>query len=142
MPSSGPGAERLYKSVSVFLAVVFAVVGVIFLFVPDGVLSLFNNLSDLLGMQTAPLQGGGFYLILAVAYMYLVTLLAMLMFRLPENRVYPFILINAKAASSVLSLLLFIFFHPYLVFLANCVVDGAIAAVVAILNLRMKRALA
>jgi hypothetical protein len=132
---------RLYKAVSIILFVVFAVVGVVFLSMPDGVLVLFNDFSTPLGLPNAPLGGAGFYLVLAVAYMYFVSLLAMLMFRHPENRGYPFLLVNAKSASSVLSLLLFLFFHPYLVFLANCVVDGAIAVFVAILNIRMKRAL-
>jgi hypothetical protein len=132
--------EHLYKVFSIICSAVFALVGVVFLFLPGRVLVLFNDLSSLLGFPAAPLEGAGFYFILGVAYMYLVSLLAMLMFRHPENRIYPILLINAKSASSGLSLGFFVFFHPYLVFLANFIVDGAIAVCVALVNTRMKRA--
>ncbi len=132
------GLRGLYKAVSLAFSIIFAVVGLIFLCIPAEVLRLFNSLSIALGFSDAPLEGAGFFLILAVGYMYLVALLALLMFRHPENRLLSFSLINAKSASSVVSLLFFIFFHPYLIFLANCLVDGSIAAFVTVLHLKMK----
>jgi len=118
---------RVYKLISLIMALTFAVVGLIFLFMADGVLIFFNELSKQLGMMPAPVAGTDFYLVLAVAYMCVVTLLAFKMYRQPENRQYPVLLINAKTASSVLSILLFIFQQPYLIYITNAIVDGSIA---------------
>jgi len=117
---------KLYKVFSLGAALIFAVVGLIFLIIPTGVLVFFNNLSLYLGLPPSPVQGVSFYLILAVAYMYLVTLLAFLMYRYPRDKVYVFLLANAKIASAALSLGLFVVSQPYLIFLANFVIDGSI----------------
>ena len=77
---------RLYRMVSLAMASIFAVVGMIFIFLPDPVLEFFNRLSPLLDLSPAPLQSGSFFPILAVAYMVLVTMLAGSMFRKPGNR--------------------------------------------------------
>jgi hypothetical protein len=97
-----------------------------FLFAPQKVLAFFNWLSRRFEMREAPEAGHGFYLILAVAYMYVVTSLAVGMARHPENRVFPLLLFQAKAASSFLSLALFIFHRPYLIYIVNAAVDGLI----------------
>jgi hypothetical protein len=120
---------KIYKLASLIMALTFALVGLIFLFMAERVPIFFNGISQQLGMLPAPVEGYNFYLVLAVAYMYMVTLLAWLMYRHPENRSYLFILINAKTASSVISLLLFIFQQPYLVYLTNAIVDGSIALI-------------
>jgi hypothetical protein len=120
----------LYPVFSLTLALIFALVGLIFLLMPGGVLIFFNSIARQLGMVPAPADGFNFYTILAVAYMYLVTLLAYRMYRHPEKKEYPVLLIHAKAASSILSLSLFIFHQPYLIFITNAVVDGTLAAVV------------
>lgn len=116
----------LYQTISICLAVVFAVVGLIFLLMPAGTLRFFNDLSAPLGLQPSPVEGISFYLILAVGYMYLVALLAWFMARHPENRFFPLLLVNAKLASSVLSLVFFLGFHRSLIYLTNGVVDGLI----------------
>lgn len=116
----------------------FAAIGLIFLVLPDGVLLFFNNLSRVFGMTEAPIAESGFYLILAVGYMYLVTILAFFMYRHPRNVHFSLLLINAKSASSILSFLFFAFSHPYLIFLANGIIDGAIAAGLLILRAKMK----
>jgi hypothetical protein len=126
--------RRAYRPVSLFLALLFAVVGLLFLFLPGGVLAFFNSLSSRLGFAEAPLQGAGLYLVLAVAYMYLATLLAFSMYRHPESAIFPLLLVNGKAASAILSFLCFFFHRPYLVFLANGVADGLIAAGVWLLS--------
>jgi hypothetical protein len=125
---------RLYRPLSLALALVFAATGLLFLFLPDGALSLFNSLSTGWGMEQAPPVGRSLYLALAVGYMYLVTLLAFQMFRHPEDRRFPFLLVNAKLVSSILSLGLFLFQAHYLVYLANFVVDGLIGAAVLMLS--------
>ena len=62
--------------------------------------------------------------------MYLVTLLAWLMFRNPHNALLPLLLAQGKFASSILSLVFFFGRAPYLVCLANAVTDGLIGALV------------
>ncbi|MBN2412685.1 hypothetical protein JXQ31_13430 [candidate division KSB1 bacterium] len=117
---------KYYRMISISLAVIFALVGLVFLFLPEGVLSFFNKLSAPLGMKQSPMQGYIFYLILAAAYMYLVTLLAFWMYKKPDNQYFPLLLANGKLASSALSLGFFIFHQPYLINLTNFIVDGLI----------------
>ncbi|AFV03440.1 hypothetical protein UNSWDHB_2563 [Dehalobacter sp. UNSWDHB] len=129
----------LYKLFSLIAAGIFAVVGLIFLFFPDAALIFFNRISGYFGLPEAPLEGVGFYLALAVAYMYLVTLLAILMYRNPVQHIYPFLLTHAKLASSILSLFLFFIYRPYLIFLANFVVDGLIGLAALYFYLKIRK---
>ncbi len=123
-----PGIVRLYRYLSLGASIVFAVVGLSFLIVPELVVHFFNQLSVSTGLPSAPEHAVGLYDILAGAYMYVVTILAFAMYRQPYNSVYSLVLINAKSASALLSLVFFVFEHPYLIFLANAVTDGALAA--------------
>jgi hypothetical protein len=127
---------KFYKAISLALMIVFAVTGVLFLAIPDKVLGFFNALSSS-GMPQTPLIGWNFYLILAVGYMYLVTTLAFLMFKHPENRYFALLLCQAKLVSSVLSLALFLAHAHCLIYLANFMIDGAIGIVVLILYRKM-----
>ncbi len=130
---------KSYKLISLSLAVVFAMVGLIFLFMPNDVLGFFNYVSKYVGMPLAPMQGINFYLILAVGYMYLVTLLAYFMYRYPEDRRFPWLLANAKLASSILSFYLFLLHQPYLIYITNGVIDGSIGILVVVIYLTMKK---
>lgn len=130
---------KYYCKISVAMAVVFAITGLLFLVVPDGILSFFNSISREIGMKEAPLNGKGFYLILAAGYMYLVTLLAFLMYRYPENKYFPLLLANGKLASSCLSLYMFISHQPYLIYLVNFTVDGMIGSVVLIFYFHLRK---
>ncbi len=118
------------------LAGTFAVVGIIFLSIPDKVLAAFNWLAGGLGWPASPTEGYTLYLALAVGYMYLVTLLAWKIARHPEDRSWPTLLVHAKAASAVVCLGLFALQDQYLLYLANFIVDGAIALLVGMLCLR------
>ena len=129
---------KLYVSVSLLLSIVFAIVGMVFLFIPDDVLLLFNNISRHLGFPESPLQGFSLYQVLATGYMYLVTLLAYLMYKHPENTFFPILLIQGKSASSLISLAFFLFHLHSLIFLTNGIVDGIIAVGVLVLY-RKKR---
>lgn len=129
---------RLYKLFSLTAAAIFTVVGLIFLFFPDSALIFFNSISGYFGLPQAPLQGTGFYLILASAYMYLATLLAYLMYLYPEQSIYPFLLAQGKLASSVISFFLFLMHQPYLIYLANFVIDGFIG-IAALYLMKMKK---
>jgi hypothetical protein len=130
---------RIYKTLSFGFTLLFAAVGIIFLSVPDKVLSFFNTLSSSIGMVESPVVGWNFYVILAAGYMYLVTILAFLMFRHPENRDYPLLLTHAKLASSFISLVLFVLNAHYLIYLANFIIDGAIGILVLTLAAKTRR---
>ena len=123
-PERNAGLVRL---TGLMLAATFAVVGVVFLAIPTKVLEAFNWLAARIGLPRSPTTGYGFYLALGVAYMYVVTLLAWQMARRPQGGVYARLLVHAKAASSALSLGLFLLQQQYLIYLANFLVDGAIA---------------
>jgi hypothetical protein len=148
MENPGPiGTDRLvrnnwitaYRRISLGLAIVFAGTGLLFLFIPGTVLLLFNELSISFGLQSSPVEGINFYLILAVGYMYIVTMLAWLMYREPENRSFPVLLMNAKTASSVLSFVFFFAVSHALIYLVNGIVDGLIAAGVILMYKMQKR---
>lgn len=108
------------------MMVVFGVVGLIFLLIPGHVLVFFNSVSPALGLPEAEIPPTGFYHILAVAYMYLVSLLAYLMYRYPDNKILPLILAHGKLVSSFLSLGFFVLHRNYLIYITNCLIDGAI----------------
>lgn len=131
---SADPAIAVYRSTSLIMAFVFALVGFLFLFFSDGVLALFNGVSDAIGFPGGPEHAAGFYLGLAVSYMYLVSLIAFMMWRYPQDRVLPLLLINGKAASAILSLGLFVFQQPLLIYATNAVVDGTIAVGIFILH--------
>ncbi len=128
--------ERLVRLAGMAMAVTFAAVGVVFLVVPGEVLSLLNTVGDVLGAPVSTTDAFTLYLALAVAYMYLVTLLAVQMARRPQVRAYPWLLVQAKAASAVLCLVLFVAQDQYFVYAANALVDGLIAVCVWALALR------
>lgn len=121
---------RMIRLLGITLAATFAVVGLIFLTIPTKVLFAFNWLARGIGWPTSPTDAFTLYLALAIAYMYVVTVLAWQMARHPDERVYPWVLVQAKAASALLSLGLFAVHGHYLILLANFVVDAAIALMV------------
>lgn len=130
---------KIYRPISLFLMLSFITVGLAFLFFPARILVFFNGLSGSFGLPLVPLQDAGFYNILAVGYMYLVSLLAFSMFRHPENRFFPLLLANAKFATSLLSLGFAAVLEPYLIFWVNAAVDGLIGVVVLLLSIGLKK---
>jgi hypothetical protein len=120
-------------------AIVFAFVGLVFVSIPEGVLSFFNVFSGFFHMKPAPVAFPGFYLILTAAYMYVVTFVAFKIFRHPENPAYLVILANAKIASSILSLVLLCRDAFYLIYIANFAVDGCIGLLALWFYTRMKK---
>ena len=131
---------RMYRAMSLALMLAFAATGLLFLLSPDTAIGFFNSLSASFDLPQAPDNGWDFYLVLAVGYMYVVTFLAFMMFRHPDNRSFPLLLANAKLASSVLSMALFLLQAHYLIYLANFAVDGTIGIVVLTMYLRMRTA--
>ena len=133
---------KTYRAVSLVLMILFAITGILFLVSPDRPIAFFNDLSSSLfpGMPQSPAIGWNFYLILAAGYMYLVTVLAFLMFRHPENHHFPLLLAHGKLASSILSLAFFLVQAHYLIYMANFAVDGVIGIVVLLMYARMRKA--
>jgi len=118
--------QRLRALAGLGFAVAFAAVGALFLAVPGGVLAFADGLSRRAGLAGFPAAGDRFWLVLAGAYMYVVTVLAWGMWRHPDDPAHPRLLAHAKLASAGLSVAAFIIYLPHLVFLANGAVDGAI----------------
>ncbi len=126
-----------YKALSLGLALIFAAVGVIFLVLPRETIAFFNGISRRLGMIEGPAERS-FFGVLAAAYMYVVTVLAWLMYRFPREKVYPMLLANAKLASAVLSFLLFAVHARWLVYLVNGTVDAGLGLVALMMAARAK----
>ncbi|MGZ7065152.1 MAG: hypothetical protein ACXVI6_02220 [Candidatus Aminicenantales bacterium] len=122
--------ERLKRMTGYTLAVVFAGVGVVFLVIPGRVIAFFNGLWSSLGLPPAAGPDAPFFVVLAAAYMFVVTVLAWNSGAHPEVPVFPRLLAIAKAASSLLSFGYFAFGARHLILLVNGVVDGAIALLV------------
>jgi hypothetical protein len=130
--------KKTIKLFGLFCAITFATVGAIFLLMPEGVLSFFNSFSLVFHLNQAPVVFPGFFLILSVGYMYIVTLIACQIFRNPENPIFLLLLANAKLASSLLSLFLIFRDNLYLIYFANFLVDGLIGAAAIYFYLKIK----
>jgi hypothetical protein len=122
--------RRLVRVAGMGMAATFALVGVVFLTIPGDVLAAFNWAGRPFGLPQSPTDAFTLYLALAVAYMYVVTLLAWRMARQPEVRAYAGVLVQAKGASALVCVGLFAVQDQYLVYLVNFAVDGALAAFV------------
>ncbi len=129
-----PGQERLYRGISGALGACFALVGALFLLVPGAVLSVFDGWSRQLGLATFAGPADPFYLVLAVAYMYVVTVLAWSMYRHPRDTASAGLLAQAKLASALLSFGVFFLRQAHLILLVNGIVDGAIGLLVLFLR--------
>ncbi len=130
-------SRSAYKALSLGLAVVFALVGGVFLFLPREMLTFFNDISRRLGMIEGPAERS-FFGVLAGAYMYVVTILAWSMSRFPEDKTYPLILCQAKIASSLLSFVMFFFHAPWLICLVNGIVDGGLGLIVLMMFFKVR----
>jgi hypothetical protein len=135
----GDSRARFVRTAGLGLAGTFAVVGIIFAAIPRMVLEAFNWLARGIGWPESTTAPHTLYLALALGYMYVVTVLAWQMARHPQERAWPWVLVQAKAASSLVCIALFALQEQYLLYLANFVVDGAIAAFVWWLCLRRRR---
>jgi hypothetical protein len=129
-------SEAAIKMFSLGMAAVFAAVGAIFLFLPGRTLGFFNAVSRRLGMRPGPSEMS-FFVVLAVAYMAVVTVLAWRMSRSPREKIYPLLLAQAKLASSVLSFAVFVT-ASWLILLVNGIVDGGLGLVVLAIYFRVK----
>ena len=125
------GAELAVVRTMRGLAITFAVVGILFISTPDGVIGTLDDVGDWFGGFTAgPPTEEKFWLALAFAYMTVITGLA-LVISLDPRRYRPMLLVLAagKTASSLAAGAFFVFDREVFIYLANLVVDASLAGI-------------
>lgn len=125
----GPRAERFVVLNLRLLAVSFAVVGILFIAVPSGVLDVISDVGEWFGNHNrAPHTQEDLWLALAFAYMVVVTGIC-LVAQADVVRYRPLLLVLAagKTASSLGSLGFFLIDEQVFIYLLNFLVDGFLA---------------
>jgi hypothetical protein len=125
----GERAERFVVLNLRLLAVSFAVVGVLFVALPSGVLDAISDFGDSLGdFSRAPHTEEKLWLALAFAYMVVIAALCALA-QADVVRYRPLLLVLAagKTASSLASLGFYLFDQDVFAYLLNFLVDGTLA---------------
>jgi hypothetical protein len=128
---TGARAERFVVLNLRLLAVSFAVVGILFIAVPDGVLNVISDLGDAIGsFTTAPKTVEKFWLALGFAYMVVITGICVVV-QTDVVRYRPLLLVLAagKTASSLAALGFFVFDRAVFIYLLNFLVDGFLVGV-------------
>lgn len=123
-------ADALVRLTLRGLAVSFAVVGVLFIATPDGVLHRVDQLGDALGsFSHAPRTDERLWLALAFAYMTVITGIALVV-SLDPARYRPFLLVLAagKVASSLAAGAYFLD-RDVFIYLLNFLVDGGLVGI-------------
>jgi hypothetical protein len=113
------------------LALSFAVVGTLFIAVPDGVLDVISDLGNEIGdFPRAPETTEQLWLALGFAYMVVITGIC-LVAQADVVRYRPLLLVLAagKAASSLAALGFFVFDQDVFIYLLNFLVDGFLVGV-------------
>jgi hypothetical protein len=125
----GETAEKFVVLSLRLLAASFAIVGILFIAVPDGVLDTISDLGDSLGDFTrAPETEEQLWLALGFAYMVVITGIC-LVAQADVLRFRPLLLVLAagKTASSLGSLGFYLFDQDVFIYLLNFLVDGFLA---------------
>ena len=125
----GPRAERFVVFNLRLLALTFAVVGVLFIAVPSGVLDVISDVGEWFGNHNrAPHAQEDLWLGLAFAYMVVITGIC-LVAQADVVRYRPLLLVLAagKTASSLAALGFFLVDERVFVYLLNFLVDGFLA---------------
>lgn len=126
---TGERAEKFVVLNLRLLAVTFAVVGILFLAVPSGVLNVISDVGEWFGNDTrAPHTQEYLWLALAFAYMVVITGIC-LVAQADVVRYRPLLLVLAagKTASSLGSLLFFVIQSQVFIYLLNFLLDGFLA---------------
>ena len=129
---SAAKAERLVVLTMRMLAVTFAVVGLLFIITPNGVLGRIDDVGNWIGsFPTAPQSAEKLWLALAFAYMTVITGIA-LVISTDVGRYRPFLLVLAagKTASSLAAGAFFVFHDNVFIYLLNFIVDGSLVGLV------------
>ena len=121
-------AESLVVLTLRALAVCFAVVGILFIATPNGVLGRIDDVGNWIGsFPGAPRSEEKLWLGLAFAYMTVITGIALVV-STDVARYRPFLLVLAsgKAASSLAAGAFYVFHSHVFIYLLNFVVDGSL----------------
>jgi nitric oxide reductase large subunit len=125
----GERAEKFVVLSLRLLAVSFAVVGILFIAVPSGVLDTISDVGEWFGNNTrAPHTQEDLWLALSFAYMVVITGIC-LVAQMDVVRYRPLLLVLAagKTASSLGSLAFFLIDEHVFIYLLNFLVDGFLA---------------
>lgn len=125
----GERAEKFVVLSLRLLAVSFAVVGILFIVVPSGVLETISDVGEWFGNSTrAPHTQEDLWLALSFAYMVVITGIC-LVAQMDVVRYRPLLLVLAagKTASSLGSLAFFLVDEHVFIYLLNFLVDGFLA---------------
>jgi nitric oxide reductase large subunit len=125
----GETAEKFVVGNLRLLAVSFAVVGILFIAVPSGVLDVISDVGEWVGNDTrAPHTQEDLWLALAFAYMVVIAGIC-LVAQMDVVRYRPLLLVLAagKTASSLGSLAFFLVDERVFIYLLNFLVDGFLA---------------
>ena len=128
-PMRGTRAESFVVLSLRLLAISFAVVGILFIAVPSGVLDTISDVGEWFGNQTrAPHTQEDLWLALGFAYMVVITGIC-LVAQMDVVRYRPLLLVLAagKTASSLGSLAFFLIDEHVFIYLLNFLVDGFLA---------------
>ncbi|MEN3002600.1 MAG: hypothetical protein ABDI19_12285 [Armatimonadota bacterium] len=133
--------ERLAIWALRLLGVGFVLFGALFAFAPEATLRTFNRWGEWFGITTElPPEGVGFWRVLTIAFMVIVTVLAFWgSVRTPAQRALLTVLIIGKATSSLTALAFYLWERPLFIYLLNFVVDGAIALLVGVCLMWLQR---
>ena len=125
----GDRAEKFVVLNLRLLAASFALVGLLFIAMPDGVLDAISDLGDEIGTFTqAPETTEQFWLALGFAYMVVITGICLVV-QADVFRYRPLLLVLAagKTASSLAALGFYLFDQDVFIYLLNFLVDGFLA---------------
>lgn len=125
------GPERIVVLTMRFLAASFAVVGILFIVTPDGVIGTIDDAGDWFGtFAEGPATEQQLWLGLAFAYMVVITGIALVV-QSDVARYRPLLLVLAagKVASSLAGGAFFVFDDDVFIYLLNFLVDGSLVAI-------------
>jgi hypothetical protein len=136
-PMTGAAAERFVVLSLRLLAATFAIVGLLFIVTPDGVLGTLDDFGDSLPFgefSPAPETAEQLWLALGFAYMTVITGICLLA-QSDVVRYRPLLLVLAagKAASSLAALGFYLFDEDVFAYLLNFLVDGFLVGVALLL---------
>jgi nitric oxide reductase large subunit len=125
----GPAAERFVVANLRLLALTFAVVGILFIAVPSGVLDVISDLGNWIGsFPRAPHTQEDLWLALAFAFMVVITGICLVVQAdVVRYRPLLLVLVAGKTASSLGSLAFYLIDEHVFIYLLNFLVDGFLA---------------
>jgi hypothetical protein len=127
----GPRAERFVVLSLRLLALSFAVVGILFIAVPNGTLDVISDFGEWFGNQTrAPHGDEQLWLSLGFAYMVVITGICLVVQAdVVRYRLLLLVLAAGKTASSLATLAFFVFDEQVFAYLLNFLLDGSLVLI-------------